>query len=521
MDRVAPEAEISAARTGDWPAPGMREPMCPGALARTAAVAVFAAVTAVGCHEQVQLPAPEWADQRAYLLAVTVDGEPTRLIGVDVAVEASGGPALSLSAGAELVAIHFACPLSALRLPAGEVELRREEADEVPLPRALGLQQLQIGGGASSDWQTIASVPAEVIEALKRLPVEPLSSECERVSPRLAVESIPVMEARGRAAFGMPLRSGEYLVGTALDRYFVFNADGTSRLVTVGDGVGPFVAGYEAPDGELWLLARDGRLVSGRIGGPWTVATSSVPIAREVRNDDGASVKRVVFADLAGPDRTDVPFELFAATDERTLAHYDGITWTNISVATRPDSPGGVEIRPQVIWLAPGEAVASNVGTTLGDVVWTEDARIDREDRLPLDDGVSSLQRTADGGLFLGTVGGDVYANDGTTWSLVGRTDRVIAAPIIDYEDGLLVGSVRGALGVFGSFEWSFLTDERACPIPPANLPVVVEVWQIGRGEWMCWTIQSTNDGDDFGALFLRAERSVDAAPCPGGTVEL
>ncbi len=474
----------------------------------------------LACHEQIQVPGPEWEGQRSYVLAIFGADELVRLWAVDVDEgRPVAGPDLSLQGSNELITIHFSCPLTALGLPPGEVSLAATPAEQVPLPQALGLQSFRIEDDASETWTILDRLPTPVRDALRRLPVEPPSA-CEGRAPELDTTPVPGATGRGRATFALRLQSQRFLIGTATERYFLFDRTGASQSVDI-PVEGPFVAGYEAPDETLWLLASDGRTASGRLGGEWTVETSSVPIVRTLVENNVVVGREVASGVLVGPSQAGAPFELYAATDDRTLARFDGTAWSDLSQGRREPSPLIDTQSPELVWLGPGRAVAGDVTDDRQALTWIEAGAIDRVERPLRGDDAPVFLNEPNGGpfesasLLMGTQLGRVYLYESQQWTQIGETGRFAAVPITSFQDDLLVGSFQGL-----SFRWYGLVDDEVCPLQPEILPFVFDAWRIAGDEWLLFTQSGFSDDSDFGTLRMRA-RPADGAACPGGTISL
>ena len=456
----------------------------------------------LGCHEQVSVPGPEWPFQRSYLLAVYTDVDPARIWAVDVTEGGPvPGPDLALQGSGELVAIHFSCPLDALGLAGGEALLKTVPETEVPLPRALGVQSLRFDGNDVGSWETTNRVPVEVTEALRRLPVQTIPNDCMGRVVSFSTELIPGLPGRGNAVFTLLLQSDQMLVGTNAERYFLVERNASAAPISPGID-GPFVAAYQAPDSRLWLLADDGRIVTGPVQGPWT-ETSSVPVSQDFKNGK-----------LVGPDRGDVPFELFAAAGDRTIAHYDGTDWTDLSILQSDESRN-----PELVWLGPGRALAASVDPEDHRVVWIEQGQTRSEPAIDDRDSVIGLWRFEDDRLMLGTRGGNVRQFDGTSWISLGTISRPRAFPIVPFMDSFLVGSQEGLLNT-GRFRWFQATEVGLCPVEPDGLPFVLAAWQTKEDEWLLITASRFASDADFGTVFMRVTPAQGVA-CPGGTVPL
>lgn len=445
------------------------------------------------------------------MLVVQTDEEVPRIWAIDVGPDApTVTPTLSVIGTSRLVAVHFRCPLTALGLPPGEITLKPSPEPEIPLPAAIGLQSLVIDGGEATEWTPILELPPNALTALRRLPSEPRVWDCIGRTISIDIGSVSAPRPRGRATFALALKSDRILVGT--DRALAFTIDtvGTFREVTLAPG-GPWLAAYQGPDERIWLLDEDGRLASGRLDGPWTIATSSVPVSRSVLS-----------AALAGPRDDQTPFELYAAAEDRTLARFDGQTWTDLTANPRsevPDSALALAL-PDLHWLGPGRVLASGVTRRLGTVVWIEAQTSTRTQRvLSGGDIFVEFRETASGTLLGGTLFGELRLFDGTQWPVIEANGEGYAAPIIPFEDTFLVGGIDGL--TLGRFQWFQLTEAGGlCPVGTLRLPAAIALWSIGPLQWLHLAASSIETREDFGVIRIighPATREV----CAGGAFPL
>ena len=483
-----------------------------------------------GCHEDLAVPGPAWDDQQAYLLAIDRgDGEVPEIWAFDVDPGLPvRGPSLSLQGTVDLFSVHFPCPLSLLGIPEGRLGLRTDRRPFVPLPRALGIQTLRIDDGNASTWSSTVAVPVEVKDALQALPVGTPVSNCTGRTPTVTLEpAADIPDDVGEATVVHPLRSGDFFVSTENEMHFIIDGTGNATPVTI-DVEAQFLAAYEQPDGTIWLLSDDGRLVSGIVGGAWTVASSTVPFARPAREGGEIVDKaRVEQAALVGPDVAGVPMELFAAGDDRTLAHYDPATdtMTDLSVVIRPrNSPNFYaslnSYQADLIWLGPGELIASDVADNRDQLVYVRngDANVVREEQLE-NDGVSTIVTRSNGTIMMGTTAGQVLVFANPSWTPVARISRRQARPFSQYENSLLVGSVGRPPLNERIFQWFQVLDTDACAVGDPNLPIVEAIRQLDAQSYLLITKGELNNRD-FTVRIMTLSPAT-GPTCTGGTIPL
>ena len=488
---------------------------------------VLGLMLVVGCHDQLPVPAPKTEGQRSYLLAFYSEGQPAEVWGIDVEGESVGGPTLSLNKSSSMVSIHFTCPLSAMGLPRGPIELLPEEKARIQLPDALALQALSIEDGRASTWTAIDELPSPVATALRRLPTEVTEpSMCDERASTLDIQGRGGPDLRGRSNFVLPLRSGDFLVGTALDRAYRVDRTGRMSLVDLAPD-GPWLAAYEDPNQKIWLVAADGRTASGTIDGQWIVETSTVPF-KAFQLEGAATDIPITSAALVGPDTNDVPFELFAAGEGRTLARFNVATstWTEIRVDEKRDRPlgrfswaGG----PRLLWLGERQVLASGVTDDDHELIYVDGDEITRE-QLPGSAGRPLTLVPQPDGLMVGTLAGRLLQEtpDGN-WVQLATNNFQYARPIVRDEEVLLVGRIfrLPLLDDLGAFRWLQLIDGELCPVGPAFAPVAYEAHQIAPSEWLIFTLNGSADDEDFGVARLTIGPPGPGGPCSGGTIDL
>ncbi|MEM7676368.1 MAG: hypothetical protein AAF449_10235 [Myxococcota bacterium] len=466
------------------------------------------------CHDQVRLNAPQWTDQRSYILAITVQND-TQLWAYDVSAgRPVPGPEFSTTGPVDLTAVHLGCSLSGLGLAAGPLRLRTIGAARAPLPPVLALQATRFDGESAAPWRPIDArqMPVSVAVALRRLDIERETTTCDGRTPQIIVR--PSSTYDGAFSFALPLASDELLVGTR---------DGKSYLIDSNDqritGVLPatFSAGYLADDSEtLYLLREDGYLFRGQLDALEQITTSSVPMGLSNAH-----------ASLAGGRRGDGVLELFATTDG-AIAHFAGDDWTILhGLETRGLVPPGRDIQ----WIGPGTALVADFGSD-GTVYRIELGK--EPQALPAADieQTAAMQRTIDGELWLGgrdnSGFGVIYQydhRDGWLPRFTDSRDR-IATNFIHSDLGLFIG-FSGDLA--GGYQWAWAlrdnlgTDvepDTACDIEPEGLATVFYAWRISDRQWMTLNQEQSVFNPMFNTTQIEV-RPADGEDCVLGSIRL
>ncbi len=329
---------------------------------RACSVGLIAALLAAcGEAQVVFLPADDLAS------VVLVEGDRVEAFDVRAGPVRRGLPA------EPLFVVGYQASLEALGLRPGLLAL---DAGGDPLPAGDRYHRLV----DDAAWEEVPAAPAAV-EAVRVAPRD----TCARFT--LVRESI-ALAPHEILTFVVELDAASVLFATDAGRFFRVTGDGLPQPVALATTT-PSLAAFRAPDGELWLAGRGGRLVRGDLTRGFDEAP---PIPLDTR------VGLVLEGSRAG-----APFELFAADGARAVAHFDGTTWRRVFEGTGRQR---LELRTRIAWAEPGLAVLIGVGTS--SVVEVRQDGVTRRIRLELPprssiEGPWQLTHVAGRGVVLGT----------------------------------------------------------------------------------------------------------------------
>lgn len=296
-----------------------------------------------GCQPVSPLQPPPVGAAKAVLLVLSELDAPVAAGVFDPSGQA--WPAFSVGTDGSLSAALFACEARRLGLTEG-AQVLGEAALHDLLPPPAGLYTSAVGPGAAPAWMPQAAVSTAVIEATRRLPLAP-DARCSAAGAHFESEIISLPnDGHGAPAFVIPVDGGRTLAGARGGHLYLVESTGVRRLEAL-EGP-PYLGGYRAPDGQLWLITDRGEVHRGTLETGFTVVTTTIaaPPPFSVRQERMA---------IAGPSRA-APFELFVETfvsDRIHLARYDGARWTSLADVHYEDL-----FLPAVAWIGPGEAVA-------------------------------------------------------------------------------------------------------------------------------------------------------------------
>lgn len=274
------------------------------------------------------LIAPAEAD-RSRIWATALDPEPRSL------------PLLTRRGELPLSLVSFGCGLETLGLREGDQRIESEPVFPSNVENGLERWSTAVRPQLGASWSKVEALPPEAADILARI-AAPEVPRCDRVFPKLELAAIDASSPIRNPTFAAQVAGRGVLVGTADGRHELVSPDGRATAVPQLRG-SSFIAGFGTDSGELWLLDHRGTLSRGTLEGGFAPVEGRVPL--------------VGTASIAWMDgsRGEAPFELFLATNERALYHYDGLTWRLL--AARPPPPREVFI-PKVLWLGPGEALS-------------------------------------------------------------------------------------------------------------------------------------------------------------------
>jgi hypothetical protein len=298
--------------------------------------AILSLLALAACGSPQTIPLPEGTRT---LVAVTI-GEDEPEVTITEVTEAS--VALSLDRVGSISLYAFACPPSRFGLTSGNVSLSEHVATGDLLPDPLAILHGETGFGVVPTFEEVESLPSEVVETVRRLPLSH-GNRCRSTRARYVVEEILHEQRRDQPAFAVTIDEDHVLVGGLNRRPMIVSKEGE---VEPSPAPEVLLGAWLAPSGVLWSLDQNNVLRRGPALGPYEVVTASsaAPFAPGGRRS------------MSGP-RGDEPFELFVASnvgEQRRLSRFDGERWTLLAENKRADD----FFHAGVVWIAPGEAVA-------------------------------------------------------------------------------------------------------------------------------------------------------------------
>lgn len=284
-----------------------------------------------------------------------------------------------------------------------------------PLPTPARVHRMQVRGVDAPKWEAIDSVPLELGVLRFRE-----ATRCEVFATESRVMSNPRELA---ARFVVPLGADRVLLGTDPQGLFVVNPRGEVEL-PLSETTAPSLAGYRAPDGEIWLAGRGGVIAHGD-------------------PEHGFARAPDMSADVAMLDGTkdDSPFEIFALTSSLAVHRYSEGHWSMVQDAAQTVASRG---RPAIAWAKERSAVL--IGTANKSLTELEVDSAAREIQLDLpvqvtEDALLSARWVRGMGVVAGTRYSIFYARRGDHWEqLATPVDTPRASVIIDLGDGSFLG---------------------------------------------------------------------------------
>lgn len=281
----------------------------------------------------------------------------------------------------------------------------------------------------------------------------------------------------------LSLDGDETLLGTYSGSFFRLSPSSAIPLTELSTAT-PHLAGARAPDGELWLLGAQGRVVHGRLGSPFR---EGPPLALR----EGISLRVETAHESA-------PFELFTLTATLGVEHFDGQSWTTLR------APTGYPINRsagRIAWLRPGAVVM--LGADVDVLTEIEVGGTIREIRRPLPV-VASLDAFFAAG-YVDGIGALVGSRFSVVYRRTAQWDRLPSPPtnntmlqIIPLKGGALLG---GHTSEF--FQWF----DGFGHCPPMRVPVPYDVtYFVVQGENI-YLVVPGNEGNDITVVYLSPAR--------------
>lgn len=350
---------------------------------------------------------------------------------------------------------------------------------------------------------------AAVADALSRLPLNGASVCADRAAQLEKVQAGLPQDGHNLAAYVTALQDGTALVASKEGYFYRVWPDGRVRSITPPPVPGEPRAAHVTDDGTVYLLNSQGELHSGNLDDGFSLISSS-PLF------DGADS-----VNLTGPTDPSATFELFAATTQRALLHFDGQQWTKTATATGTSTSASTDwtVRPPppVVWMGPGTAAAAYYGPDIRSIVihspeGTEVLAPPSPDITPMGLGWSPGR-----GLLVGTIRGPVFqlqAGTGEWTRLPGSPQpRGFSRPIEALQsDALLIGQAISFGGRdFGFGQW--LPEIGFC-LPSVFTPLVLSMAKIDETTWVLNTATSLSANQAFDIAIIR--QTAPPATCSG-----
>ena len=452
------------------------------------------ALQSLGCSPELLTVEIDPGDARSMVVAyLEPGGELGEIFALDL--EGSTGPlTLPRRPGAEVYALAYSCPRSALGLTA----LRP--------PRRLGGVRLRTPrhiwhGSATSlspaGWQAATELPAP-LRALELEGVAP--SPCRS----FRLESQP-----------LPLISSIAVLGKDRDRVVV-NARTTLNVHAFGSLTpeailrpsSPAYAGAALSDGagNAYFLSTKGTF--------WRVTPEQELSLSSTRTGTLDDFSRYSDSRAAGPTDGDARSDIFFVTEAGRIDHFDGAAWTLI----RSDPPVPLQ-RVGALWLGPRRALL--VGSLASDTVIVEDGVQHREAVI-----AQNRREDLDGAAWIPALGGPVvYSTEGGIWSRLadGSYRELVLETAVGWriesmapaERGFLFAN-RGSSGTIPPLTESVIlfhdVELGTCPEAiPTPYTRVHGMLPAGEGRWAIYGNRTTATGSVTPYLgFLTSEAQVE-----------
>jgi hypothetical protein len=383
---------------------------------------------AISCHRSFAIPAPDLDGIRSVLVIESAKGQ---VIAIDaVAVPSDGSapdwPVLARHGDADVTVLEYGCSLDRMGLkPGPQTMLKGSAAGR--LPRAA--EMLSIPGNHPSSWTKVDQLSPTLRDQIDKLDLPP-DNLCRVSTAEFEPRPLGLPDDNhGPPAFSVPIDDSSVLAATTDGKYYRVDASGLVTAVSFGPSDStPFVGGYRAPDGDLWLMSRDGLLIRGTFDRGFTTVTSSAVLVQDFIDDRGNpqhfAPSRIA---LRGPTTPDAPFELFASGNfPRTFARFDGERWRLLARINF----GGIFI-PAIAWIEPSHAIAIGVENQpppdrapINAIARYRSGAVTFES-LPGRSGLSAIMRHPTLGIIVGRDGDGIYVED-SGWTMLPTTERIL-----------------------------------------------------------------------------------------------
>lgn len=457
---------------------------------------------ACACHEITRFEAPALDDRTRAVLLIAFGSEPAEEV---YAVPFEDGmfawPQVFHRGDVSFAVLAYRCSLERLGLVEGPQALKEAPSERPWLPEPAEVWLAQGGPGRSGTWSS-GQMNEAVEQILSKLPLEEENLCRSRQAVLEPKELSMPRDERRDPAFAVRVDDDHILAGTRNGFYYLVDRGGGVQPVE-DFGADVYRGAYRADDGELWLMSTTGKLVRGRLGGEFTVVTSTAPLRRRPDQELGQLA-------LDGPKNTPgAPFELYAETDARTFLRFDGTTWTRLA-----DSERHFWIFvARVAWIAPGEAAAISVGSATNTVVRYKNGEVIEERLSGSSVGLSCIAQVPGFGTIAGRDDGSVFIDEGGgSWRpLPGTGEQYFTRTIAPINGGFIYGA---------SLEMNFLeyrftqyfADLGHCPEERLTDYAATQLVPFADGSLLAATV--SDFGDPMGLTLL--ELAAPAGDCSG-----
>ncbi len=279
----------------------------------------------------MRLELPSTGDARTLVIAVDHVGSKRYLV-VDLSDQKTPNlPVLDpLGDEARFELALYAETVEELELSAGTLIAEKDPFRAVPLPEAETYFETAVDAGRAIEWSSPETRPP-LLDALR------MRSETE-VCARFEI-TVVELPFSNFYRFIVPDGDGIIVSEHATRKLYRVSRTQSRELLTLPEVA---VAGYRAPDGELFLGCTGAVTLRGPPEGPYTETSSMSP------GSYFAPMR------LAGPTAPAAPLELYALSVESAFYRFDGETWERLVEGTAEDrlsDPAGL------LWRSPGRAV--------------------------------------------------------------------------------------------------------------------------------------------------------------------
>ncbi len=403
-------------------------------------------------------------------------------------------PELALQGDTQMHLSLYACPLERLGLSAGPVALDRRADRMNLLPEAL---RTLARTDHDEAWVPAGEADERVQQTLRFLPI-PADTGCTQRTAQLSTTPARLAaDERGAPAFAISLPDDTALIASRNGRYYRVGRDATVTPLSAPITTEPRAA-HSFDDGTVYILDAQGDLHRGTVGGSFERVHSQADLGL----DSGS-------ATMVGPATAGPTPELFVATTQRSLRHFDGSAWT--TTATAPADAAQLNYAPPLIWLGPGQVMATGFGAE-GRGLAVHRAGQTQVVLPPRSNAPVGLGVGAGPGVLVGFDDGVVQRYFEGNWeNIVAQGLRKRAHFIRPLNDGtLLLGggtSVAAADYSFGFGQWSSAVGFCA-PTATGALPIMFA--DLGAKAWVLLLADNPQDDLPFNLTILR-----EASPAP------